>query len=82
MSAGIVPVVERRGGVTVQVIDGDNGLLCDTNARFRDACAALYPDPALRRKMSATARAFVQQRFGRAQLRRDLVELLDLPVAA
>jgi hypothetical protein len=78
MAAGVVPVVERRGGVTDQVIDGYNGYLCTTNAEFKDACESLYHDTALRARLSRNAHHFVRRNFGIARLRERLLALLDL----
>lgn len=78
MAAGVIPVVEDRGGVTDQIINGYNGYLCGTNAEFKAACEALYRDPELRARMRASARAFARREFNLARLRRKLVELLDL----
>jgi glycosyltransferase involved in cell wall biosynthesis len=76
MAAGVVPVVENRGGLADQVIHGLNGFLCDTNEELQRACELLSRDAELRGRMSATARAFATANFGLAGLRRDLLALL------
>jgi glycosyltransferase involved in cell wall biosynthesis len=76
MAAGVVPVVENRGGITDQVIHGYNGFLCNTNEEFKHYCEELHRDPALRARLSANGRAFAQRNFDLANLRRDLLRLL------
>ena len=76
MAAGVVPVVENRGGLPDQVIHGYNGFLCDTTAEFKHCCELLYHDPALRARLSANARAFARANFSLAHLRRDLLHLI------
>ena len=77
MSAGIVPVVENRGGIVDQIIHGYNGFLCDTNEDFRQYCELLYHDPGLRRQMSLQAREYAAANFNLSRLRGDLLCLLD-----
>lgn len=76
MAAGVIPVVENRGGITDQIVHGHNGFLCDDNAAFRRCCELLYRDPALRARVSANCRAFAAANFDLAGLRADLLALL------
>jgi glycosyltransferase involved in cell wall biosynthesis len=77
MAAGVVPVVENRGGIPDQVIHGYNGFLCDTNAEFKHYCELLYRNPAERARQSANARAFAKSCFCLANLREDLLHLIE-----
>lgn len=77
MAAGVVPVVENRGGIPDQVLHGFNGFLCNDNADFVRYCRLLHDDPALRARMAANARAFVCQEAGLPSLRQRLLDLLE-----
>jgi glycosyltransferase involved in cell wall biosynthesis len=77
MAAGVVPVVENRGGLADQVIHGYNGFLCDTNDEFKRYCELLYRNADLRTAMSANARAFARENLGLASLRQDLLRLVQ-----
>jgi glycosyltransferase involved in cell wall biosynthesis len=77
MAAGVVPVVENRGGIPDQVLHGYNGFLCDTNAEFTRYCELLYHDPALRARMSDSAAAFVRDNINLTNLRTDLLRVLE-----
>ncbi|MFN8558218.1 MAG: glycosyltransferase [Dehalococcoidia bacterium] len=81
MAAGVVPVVENRGGITDQVRHGYNGFLCDDNRDFKRFCELLYRDHDLRAAMSANARAYARRRLTLGRLRADLSRLLGLPPA-
>jgi glycosyltransferase involved in cell wall biosynthesis len=76
MAAGVVPVVENRGGIPDQIIHGYNGFLCHTNTEFKRYCELLYRDPTLRTRMSAKARAFAATNFSLTHLRSDLLRLI------
>jgi glycosyltransferase involved in cell wall biosynthesis len=76
MAAGVVPVVENRGGLPDQVIHGYNGFLCDTNAEFKRYCELLHHDPVLRARMGANARAFASANFSLTDLRSNLCSLI------
>jgi glycosyltransferase involved in cell wall biosynthesis len=77
MLAGVVPVVENRGGISEQIIHGYNGFLCDTNEDFRRYCELLYHDSQLCRQMSFQAREYASANFNLSKLRGDLICLLD-----
>ncbi|WP_224242759.1 glycosyltransferase [Hyalangium gracile] len=81
MAAGVVPVVENRGGLVDQVIHGHNGFLCDSNEEFKRYCELLHREPERRLRMSANARTFASRNLGLKQLRGDLLRLLE-PQAA
>lgn len=76
MAAGVVPVVENRGGLQDQIIHGYNGFLCDNNDDFKKYCELLYRDQRLRAKMGANARAFAQQHLNLHRLQSDLLRLI------
>jgi SAM-dependent methyltransferase len=76
MAAGVVPVVENRGGIPDQIIHGYNGFLCHTNTEFKRYCELLYRDPTLRTRRSAKARAFAATNFSLTHLRSDLLRLI------
>ncbi|RKI41032.1 glycosyltransferase [Corallococcus sp. AB004] len=77
MAAGVVPVVENRGGIVDQVLHGHNGFLCDSNEEFKHYCELLHREPELRQRMSMNAKAFTARNFGLKQLRADLLRLLE-----
>lgn len=76
MAAGVVPVVENRGGLCDQIIHGYNGFLCDNYADFKKYCELLYYNPELRAKMSANARTFAHDYLSLTNLRSDLLRLI------
>lgn len=76
MAAGVVPVVENRGGLVDQVIHGYNGFLCESNEDFKHYCELLYHDQRLRTSMSANARAFAYEHLNLDSLRSDLLRLI------
>lgn len=77
MAAGVVPVVENRGGIPDQVIHGYNGFLCENNAEFKQYCQLLYRDSSLRARMSANARAFADANFSLTNLRSNLLRIIE-----
>ncbi len=77
MAAGVVPVVENRGGLVDQVIHGHNGFLCESNEEFKHYCELLYREPERRMRMSANARAFASRNLSLKQLRTDLLRLFE-----
>jgi glycosyltransferase involved in cell wall biosynthesis len=74
MAAGVVPVVENRGGLVDQVVHGYNGFLCESNDDYRRYCRLLRDDPLLHARMVANGRAFAKENFGLEALRRDLLQ--------
>jgi glycosyltransferase involved in cell wall biosynthesis len=76
MAAGVVPVVENRGGIPDQVIHGYNGFLCNTNEDFKRYCELLYTDEALRGRMGENARTFASANFNLTNLRNDLIHVI------
>jgi glycosyltransferase involved in cell wall biosynthesis len=80
MAAGVVPVVENRGGLTNQVVHGYNGFLSEGREDYRRYCRLLHDDPALRARMSANGRAFARENFGLEALRRDLLQTFRPPL--
>jgi glycosyltransferase involved in cell wall biosynthesis len=77
MAAGVVPVVENRGGIPDQVTHGYNGYLCDSNDDFARFCRLLHADPDLRAQLSANARQSVAEMATLERLRSDLERLLE-----
>ena len=77
MAAGVVAVVENRGGLFDQIIHGYNGFLCDNNADFKKYCELLYHNPDLRVQMSANARTFACKYLSLANLRNDLLRFIS-----
>jgi hypothetical protein len=77
MAAGIVPVVENRGGIPDQVTHGYNGYLCDANDDYVRYCRFLHENPDLRARMSANARRSVAEMATLDRLRADLEWLLE-----
>lgn len=76
MAAGVVPVVENRGGISDQVVHGFNGFLCETNEEFKHYSELLYNDPNLRLQMSENGRGYAKTNFGLSTLRQNLLNLL------
>jgi glycosyltransferase involved in cell wall biosynthesis len=76
MAAGLVPVVENRGGLIDQVTHGYNGFLCADNAEFKHYVQLLHQSPALRARLSANARDTACRNYTLGSLRRDLLDLI------
>lgn len=76
MAAGVIPIVENRGGLVDQVIHGYNGFLCDANDDFKHFCELLYYDQRLRASMSANARSFAGEYLHLDVLRDDLLAVI------
>ncbi len=51
MASGTIPVVDNRGGWTIQIDDGENGFLCDTTYEFIERCNLLANNSDLRFEM-------------------------------
>jgi glycosyltransferase involved in cell wall biosynthesis len=77
MAAGVVPVVENRGGIPDQVIHGYNGFLCSSNDEFKHYCRLLYQDSSMRARMSANARAFASANFSLTNLGANLRRIIE-----
>ena len=76
MAAGIVPVVENRGGIMDQVAHGYNGFLCNTNAEFKYYCEYLFQRPEEMARIRANARKFAHDNYNLSNLRQDLLHLI------
>jgi len=58
------PVVGGRvGGIPIQVVDGETGILVDSIDDCADACARLLADPDLRRRMGVAGHERVRRHF-------------------
>lgn len=77
MAAGLVPVVENRGGLVDQVSHGYNGFLCGDNAEYRHSVQLLRNNPSMHAAMSANARDAACRNYTLANLRGDLLDLID-----
>lgn len=79
MACGVPVVATHVGAIPDVVRDGVDGLVVPPRdaKRLADALAALLEDPALRRRMGASARARAAERFDVGTLRRRLLALYD-----
>jgi glycosyltransferase involved in cell wall biosynthesis len=78
MAAGCIPVVSRISGVTdIAIEDGHSGLLFPVGDVRRAALAIVkLADPALRRAMSANARARARARFSAERMAEQYLKLV------
>lgn len=70
MAAGLPVVAVRPGGFADLFVQGENGILVDTQDDAYNAIMRLARDPALRRSIGAAARRGARQRFGPAYAER------------
>jgi hypothetical protein len=77
MSAGI-PVVCSPVGVNRQiVIHGENGFWAETPEQWFEALRRLIDDPSLRKKMGASGRRMVEEKYSLEKCAHRLAEILD-----
>jgi len=63
MASGLPAIIIDQGGITDQVIPGENGYVCPADPHaFAEAARRLRDNPALRREMSANARRSAEKR--------------------
>lgn len=75
-ACGVPVVAARTGGMVEVVAPGQSGLLVppDDPARLAEAIIQLLEDPALRQRMSASSRQYVQARYTWPRIAERLVE--------
>ncbi|MEO8395588.1 MAG: glycosyltransferase, partial [Chloroflexota bacterium] len=63
MASGLPAIIIDQGGITDQVIPGENGYICPADPQaFAAAARRLCDDPGLRRQMSINARRCAEKR--------------------
>lgn len=64
MACGLPVIGTRVPGIRELIADGENGLLCDTDANsLREVIQRAMNDPALRLKMGKRARTYIEKNF-------------------
>ncbi len=83
MACGLPVVATRVGGVPEIVQNGETGFLCDPKDEdgLTDAVLKLVADPALRKKMGAEARRFIEAHHSPQRLPEFLVGLYKIALA-
>jgi glycosyltransferase involved in cell wall biosynthesis len=81
MALGTPVVATAKGAEGLEVVDGEHLLLADTPEAFAAATLRLLGDPALRARLSVSARRLVEARYDWSAIGRRFVALVEETVA-
>jgi glycosyltransferase involved in cell wall biosynthesis len=80
MAAGLPVVADNQGGITENIIHGETGFLCSSDAEFVEYLKVLSDDPRLRKKIGQAAREYALENFSENPFKK-LVEPLLVKAA-